>query len=57
MSLIVNGVTVDKVIVNGTEIQELSVNGTVVSHKIQETNIQVIVIDSDGNGGQLVGGA
>ncbi len=30
MSLIVNGVTVDKVIVNGTEIQELSVNGTVV---------------------------
>lgn len=30
MSLIVNGVTVEKVIVNGIEIQELSVNGTVV---------------------------
>ncbi len=49
MSLIVNGVTVDKVIVNGTEIQELSVNGTVVYKVNSSVPIATVysVVDTD----------
>lgn len=57
MSLIVNGVTVNKVIVNGTEIQELSVNGTVVYKVNSSVPIATFyeILDTNDAYEQLVG--